>query len=302
MHGADCKIPDETGIETGTLQVVSKFLVTGAGLGENDAIGFRTTSLSVNSDTGNGPSTGTGANIQWAQGTVPMGIQWGNSAGETNRSDSIPGTEDIKAITDHHRVVSAALYVQPEMSIATSSGEMCLFVIVGPSYSPNYADYLNQYKTVTIPLNTLKGGVIRWYPIAENDWSFKSFVRTNGKTPSTDDNIEFAYPFFSLGFLADGTQGTNITFRVTLVINYEFIPKFNTLNVLSVSPSPSDAMEVDLVENWVQEMPIAAPINVNVASSSPSAVSPSHEDDSTGFGMFFNVIAELAPLALEMLI
>jgi hypothetical protein len=301
LHGADCKIPDETGVETGCLQIVQRGTVTVNG---NGVAGARISTPYVNNcnaTPGTGvniqvlpPATASQTSIAWGDGTtsgVTYGFEWNGSA-------------EIRTVTNAHRVVSCALYVQPEPALADNKGEICLFAEPFADLdSPNYTDYLNNYKSVVVPINSNQASKVLWYPFARQDWSFKSFLRTDGDGFNTDDSIndsDLPTPWWTLGFIAAGAAET-VVIRYTAVVNFEFVPDFNTLNILGASPSPQDVTEVDLVENWVQDMPVAEPIPQRQAASSPDSVKPSHDDDQTGFGMFFNVVKELAPLALALL-
>lgn len=297
LHGADCKIPDETGVETGTLQIVQRAIVTSPASG---VCGAKILTPYVNNSNvvaGTGVnfqivgSTATATTISWGDGTtagVGRGFQWN-------------GSEEIQEITNAHRIVSCGMYVQPEPSLSENKGEITLFA--NPFVredSPLYNDYMNSYKSVVVPLNSNKASCVLWYPVAREDWSFKSFIRTNGNVLTDDDISESCEPFWGLGFVTDGLA-EGVVLRFTMVTNLEFIPKYNTLNVLGATPSPQDVTETDLVQNWVQDMPIARPVSQAVAASSPSTVTPSHEDDETGFGMFFNVVKEILPIAMSFL-
>lgn len=301
--GADCKIPDETGVETGTTQLCERLTFTS---GDNGTGGLRICTPYINAV----PNTGgvPGQNVQvLSEAASDSSISWGsyNTSGGTfgpGWGAPFDGYTDIQAITNAHRVVSCALYVEPEPSLDSNKGEFTLFVSpFSAANPPIYNSYMNKYKATTIPVNSNKPGLVRWYPFSRQDWNFKSFVRTDGTAIASDDYDEETVPPWELGVICSGCA-PNIVFRVTAVVNYEFIPKFNTLNVLGVSPSPTDQQETDLVEGWVQQMPVGTITTVKKASESPSSVSPSHDDDQTGFGMFFNVLTELAPLALGLLL
>lgn len=306
LHGADAKIPDETGVETGTIQVVERlsFVVNEFGVG-----GLKLLSPYVNSDPGPAGQVVPGRNWQIVAPTSgPVGIVWGANAGTGASfigSAGLPfqGINELKATTSQHRIVSACLTVQPEASLASNQGEFCLFAIpFGNHEAPLYSDYLNRYKSVSVPTNSNQAGTVRWWPQVRQDWSFKSFITTTGSVQRANDDMQNAYPAWNLGCVTQGCAPGTV-FRVTVAVNYEFIPTFNSLNILDVSPSPIDAQETDLVETWVQDLDVATPISTKKASSSPSTVSVNHgeNDEGTGFGMFFNVISELAPLALALL-
>lgn len=309
LHGADAKIPDETGVETGTCQLVERFTIstgTTAGMG-----GIRILTPYINNAKHNEDQITSGSNIQYVKDTATeTSIEWGSHngvsaawlAGSALPFESVDG---LRSITNAHRIVSACLIVQPEVSLADNEGEYCLFLNeFSVEESPDYNDYVNNYKSVTIPMSANNNvGVVRWYPVARNDWNFKSFIRTDGVRLENDDREIATAPLWSLGVIFNAKVGVASRFRVTVVVNYEFIPANNVLNVLDTSPSPQDTMEVDLVERWVQDAPLATPMSPTKAASSPSSVEPEQgsTDEGTGFGMFFNVLSELVPFALALL-
>lgn len=302
LHGADCKIPDETGVETGTLQLVQRHTTKA---NSNGLCGVRIYSPYVNSAPLNTTGSATGLNYQLLNSTSDFNnIEWNDGSASVapagNFGFSFDGYTDIQAITNSHRVVSCAIIIQPETSLSENKGELTLFSSAFKDFSNDeYVDYGNHFKSAIMPINCNKAAQVTWYPVAKEDISFKSFMATVGT--EFDEAIESpnSVPIYQLGFIAWAEPDS--IFRVTMVVNYEFIPTWNTLNVLDVKPSPNDSQEVDLVENWVQDMEVAKPVSQTRVSSSPSSVSPSHEDDETGFGMFFHVISELAPLALALL-
>lgn len=296
LHGADCKIPDETGVETGTLQIVQRFTTTANAEG---VAGAKLITPYVNSVALGDPN---GSNIQIiTPGSNAIAMEWGDLAGNPGKATAFDGVADIKAISKQHRIVSCCLIAQSEAALATNSGEICGWVTdFADTAAPLYDTYLNLYKTAVLPVNSNSALTVRWFPVTRQDWSFKSFLDTDRKTFDTDDSDDEAIPTWNLGVCCKGmTPGTVV--RITAVVNYEFIPTYNTLNVLDVSPSPNDVTEVDLVESWVQEMPISAPISQKTAASSPATVAPQHGEEPTGFGMFADVVMEIIPFALALL-
>lgn len=308
MHGADAKIPDETGVDTGVVQIVHRqtFETRSNGTG-----GLKLLTPYINQAGEPNYSTLYSRNIQYFNPAVlDDSFTWGahKQADETWQAGlarPLEGSQDLLAITDQHRIVSCAIYVQPECSLANNQGELCLFMDPwSQTTSPNYSDYVNSYKSVVIPLNSNKPSLVRWWPEDRSFLGFKGFYSTDGRTP-LDGTAEIdGYPLWGLGIIAFGCDTEKpVTIRCTIVVNYEFIPKYNTLNVLAASPSPQDMTEVELVGNWTQDLPSGTIVSQKVASSSPSVVEPVHgeNDSGTGFGMFFNVVKELAPLALALL-
>lgn len=297
LHGADCKVPDETGVETGTLQLVERITVTTNAAG---VAGCFTNSLYCNSFVN---MDANGCNFQITTPTAtPAALAWGDLAGNALQSNAFTGVSELKAVSNAHRIVSAAMYVQPEGSLSDNSGEFCMFSVpFRYGIDGTYTSLANLYKSTLIPLNANRAGQTLWYPLQREDWSFKSFIGTQKSVLSLVDSSTATFPGWVLGFCSTGVPA-GVVFRVTIVVNYEFIPLYSTLNLLDISPSPSDAMETDMVETWVQDLSITGATSQKRVSSSPSTVAPKHEDDESGFGMIGNLIMDLAPLAIGALI
>lgn len=278
LHGADCKIPDATGVETGTLQLVQRVpLTTNTG----GVAGIRI--LTPYAFTGPGYNT-----EQLKLTAAATSIDWDPLNTTTFETNAVLGS-----YARGHRVVSAAIYVQSEASLSDNSGLFTGFVEPFPTASTpsglNVSVYQNNYKSALIPINNNKPIEVRWFPITMNDELYSMFYLVDANVPK-----------WEMAVIITGAPA-GVTFEATIVVNYEFLPEFNAINILDAKPSPMDAMENDLVENWVQDMEPAVITSTAKVSSSPSTVQPSHDDDQTGFGMFFNVITELAPLALALL-
>jgi len=292
LHGADCKIPDATGEETGTIQIVQRQTIQANDTG---VTGFQVITPYINM--GNHDNTA-GINMQRVNfASTDISITWGDGTTDGDGyGTEFSGAGDIRAVSNAHRVVSACMIVEHEASADSNQGEITLFVSpFSATNSPLYNTYVNLYSSVTIPLNLNKPGTVRWFPLSRQSallnsttnvipFSYSDFCLTNSEEP----------PIWQFGFLCSGVD-TGVAFKVTIVVNYEFLPSFNTLNVLSVSPSPVDEEEEALVTGWVETMPAAALISENKANSSPSTVSPQHGDEPTGFGMIANVIKEVIP-------
>ena len=287
LHGGDAKIPDDVGDETGTLQLVQRTAVTVPPVAAACS-GMRTNTL-YSCQTGlasQGYVDTTGASTDTVIAWNANGIAY----------DTSPS---LQSFAQGHRVVSAEMIVQPECSLVDCAGEMVFFV--SPMNIRNfltYEEYANEYGSTLVALNSLQPISVRWFPYSFQDTTFNAFY--NPKAPAVAGANPNAVPFWSLGFLTKGVPA-GVTFRVTIVINYEFLPLQNAINILDAAPSPSDATEMDLVENWVSEEPVAHPVSQETIMTPPSAVEPSQDgaDGVDGFGMFLDVLTELVPIALE---
>jgi len=69
--------------------------------------------------------------------------------------------------------------------------------------------------------------------------------------------------------------------------------------MISTQPSPVDPMEEQMVLNWLSSEPITGVVSQSQATSAPTDSAIVGKSDPTGFGMFFNVLEELAPLAIK---
>jgi hypothetical protein len=287
LHGADCKIPDETGVETGTLQDVTTGLITANTAG---VCGIRVMSPYPNLS-GPGPSA-------YNYEILAAGANAANMVYDPPQALSSQAA--LAAYAKGVRVVSACVSLTPEAALANNAGELLGFTEPFTDYAPlTYDEYANNYKTTLAPINNNRPVCSRWYPCAVQHMDFKQFYHPSNPVGDGSDES----PFWTFGVVASGPIPSLVgaVFRWRIVVNYEFIPQENAINILDARPSPSDAQETDLVENWVQGMQPSTMATTKSVSSPPSSVEPAHEDDETGFGMAFNVLSELLPFAMALL-
>jgi hypothetical protein len=286
LHGADCKIPDDCGDETGTLQLVHRSIIS-VPTGVSTSGGFRTNTL-YSSVVG---STNQGFSHNGSSSTI-LGLSWASSQPwETSPV--------LEAYAQGHRVVSAAIYVQPECSLADCSGELCFFQTpMDRSSYTTYTDYANHYGSTIVALNSVKPMMTRWYPYSRPAMNYTDFYLPNASSVGNVANGNI--PFWELGFITSGVP-EGVSFRVTVAINYEFLPHYNAVNILDAAPSPTDATEAGLVEHWVAEAPVAHAVSTSKMTDPPSSVTPSQDEAAgpDGFGMFTQVLTELLPYAIE---
>lgn len=316
--GADVKIPDSTGIETGTLQcvMIEQLPVTSDGY----------FGIKIDSPYPNKQGTGYVAhNFQkWTPNAgTPI---WGNGA--TAGTSPLATDAALKAYAEGVRVVSASLAVWSESSLAFNSGEMVGFtnpwdIVSEPleGTGANYDYYLNRYKSTIVPINNNKPVITRWFPVKMAGQRTQIF---SGNNQTSADNIGLSYDTFYSPIAFDYTQDDGKTVLVPtafpwwtlgvvgktepaarmmakIVINYEFIPVSNSINILDARPSPQDATETDLVENWVQSMEPTVIASTKTVTRPPETASIQHGDEQTGFGMFAEVVKEILPFAMAFL-
>lgn len=289
LHGGSCKIPDDVGVETGTLQCTQAFTFN-ATTGTDGGVygGIQVFSPYPGTD----PDNPAGENWQYLNNasSSKIDIQW---EGTTHALDT---NGPLRSYSQGLRVVSYALMVEPEASLSSASGEMTLFQTPW-SYSgggePLYS-YQNSYQSAIIPLNRSQPMQTNWYPVNKENCNYTVFypAETDGTLGTKDTNQR---PW-GLGCIVTGCPN-NTTFRGLIVVNYEFIPLENSVDILSAMPSRIDVVEQQLVESWVADSPKTKPISVEQISSGPAVVPET--PDPTGFGMFADVIKEVLPYAIE---
>lgn len=290
-QGAGIKIPDDVAVETGTLQCVTEtqFSVGLAGNGPATLGGIRVYCLHPNKSSGP-----TGENYQKANGPASTAttISWLSGAAFATNAP-------LQAYANSVRVVSAAMYVESEASLSNASGEMILsWVPYRLIVSPLIDDYRNAYGTSIMPLNVGKPMCVRWTPVSIDQQTYTSFYNPDWAAIGPLDQQA---PNWMLSAIVTGAPA-GVSFRVRIVVNYEFIPNENSIDILSANPSPVDETDVNLTEAWVAEETAVSTVSTATMARAPGAgVEEQHPQDggSTGFGMFAEVLTELVPYALE---
>jgi hypothetical protein len=298
LTNAGVKIPDSTGVETGTLQSVTR-----AAIVSNDDGCCSIRIVSPYPNTQGGPAYC--VNFSTDDGTsTPLSTKW--STTYTSADNAFPSSDDLQAFSTGVRVVSAALYVQSEAALVSNGGIMIGYTQPFPvdltaSTTPS-TSYENLYKSVIVPINNNKPVEVMWYPIAKDGFRYDTFTNPVAAIDTADAT---AVPLYEMGvvivgaFSVPGTGG--IEFQATMVVNYEFIPTSNVANIVQSSPSPQDAQEVDLVENWVQDLPVVSMVPSQKVAVAPASSIVDPPGDESGFGMFFEVLKEIAPMAIGAL-
>lgn len=293
LHGADVKIPDSTGVETGTLQCVQRVSITVPTL-SNSVCGVRTTCLHPNYD----GTTRSNYQVTDSTTSTALGVQWDTT------NYHFETTEALQDYSDSVRIVSAAMYCQSESSLANNSGLMTGYV---EAYPPAFTDaealtyYQNSYKSAIVPINNNEPCITRFYPVKSNGAAYDMFYNPEFTIGGVSAGGEFLNPRWEMGILIHGAP-VGTVFLFTMVVNYEFIPFQNAVNILDASPSPVDAQEIDLVELWSQQMDPVQITSNRIVAKPPSSSNVEEPGEGSGFGMFFEVVKEIAPLAMSLLL
>lgn len=304
------KIPDPVGTDTGTYQHVENVTVPVNHFGVS---GLRVVSPYINtSEVTNFPYNG--ANYQITNdnaapnGSSILNLQWGDGLSPNNCIPFARIPEMMKSVAQSHRVVSAWVVAQPEISTLGDAGEMCAFVTPFDCNlaSVAYTKYQAQWDSSLMPINQHKPLKACHYPLSSQ------FELFNGQEPlvnTTDTPQTISYQDFidpnndgvaapgcipwEFGVVCTGMTPSVGVVRFQIAVNYEFIPK-TTTGMIAVSEDVADITQSNLVNSWVSDCPVTGVIPQSEASKPPSACSIPEEP--SGFGMMFNVIEEMLPL------
>jgi len=291
LHGASCKIPDDNGIETGTFQCALNVTFTSKA---NVTAGTNFGGVQLFSPyPGISTTNPSGQNYQFLDGATSNNASMNWDAAVYALPTNVPLNEYSQGV----RVVSAAVYVESEASLSSSSGEFCCFISPWDYFGSGipYDDYANNYGSGIMPLNRTQPMKASWFPCNKENSEYNAFY--NCQTNATLGFGDGDQRPWSIGIISNGAPDGTV-FRAIIVVNYEFIPHQNAVDLLSAKPSRVDVVEQQLVETWVQDEPKAEPVTASTMSASPSAVTET--PNPTGFGMFADVVKELIPYGLEV--
>jgi hypothetical protein len=289
LTGAGTKIPDMNGIETGTIQTVQKISVA---CNANGVAGLKFDTPYPNSE----GAASASANYSTTQAaSVPNNLNWLGSL-------PLDVADTLKANARGVRVVSAAIVAQSELSTLSDQGEMCAFFVPwGPvPVTGNYDDLVKNFGSSTQPLNKHKAMKASWFPT--NFADAQGFVYNYDTFFSPNDGVGDPSPLWTFGLCCTGMVASAGNIVFTLIVNYEFIPVLNVIEIVSSAPSPQDEMDESMVMGWVQELPITGTVSDRSIDRAPAPITDKvPETETYGFGMFYEILKEIVPLALSAL-
>lgn len=290
VQGAGAKIPDETGINTATMQFIQKVSVA---VNANGLAALEIMTPYINS-----VGSAQGSNYKISSITsASAGLTWG-AAGFFSNSTS------MQSVANAARVVSAALYGEYEGSTLNDSGDVTTYFLpYAPNALTNVQSIQSRYGSSVIPINKArsKPSVARWFPINITNQSYKDFV-----VPTASSYGVGFCPQWVLGAIFQGLPASTGSVIFTIAVNYEFIPSLNTIDFISPTASPIDPIEEQMVQQWTQEdaqtgLAPSKLVDVQPGSQVVDAAVQGTTAES-GFGMLGGIITELAPMLIGALL
>lgn len=308
IRGGDVKIPDDCGLETGTVMYVERVQHSTNAQGIS---GLRVACPYINRRLSGGTNSRYGSNFQVTQHDSSVLLtQWGNITDSATgvglgQYEPFSIVSSFTGLAQGHRIVSAAVYAQPLTNFAENQGDCIGFFYPWKSRGNGipWDTYQNGYGTAVLPNNTDQGMCVRWTPINSERASYTDFFDLDHSAIGRSENDA---PVWDFGVLFDyGSGNSGIEILYTIVINYEFIPEANIVNILDASPSPCDLKEEALVVDWSAEAPKAETVSPEVIGTSPGVEERENgleQEDAEGpwSPMDMNVLVEMLPAALEL--
>lgn len=207
------------------------------------------------------------------EGYKILGYDTAYGWGAAGSIDNWPYAAEIGDLINTYKPVSMGLSIQFLGNFNSNDGEYLLAFI--PAKTGQQAGYVPRYNFLastasdgvfdnalmlpymrTLPINQ-GGAYITWRP---TDFDSIKFYPAQ----SSPNEVFNAIPVDTLGSLlvmGNGTANQTVKFRVTVVINWEVIPKANRANLFNLSPCVSDNMEMTAVQSQLQERLI--PVSTN---------------------------------------
>lgn len=291
VQGAGAKIPDETGINTATMQLVQKVSVSinAQGVAGVEVISPYINNCGVGQVSENWKST--------ASTATGAALTWSSNNNFTNASSMI-------SVAQAHRVVSAGVFAEYEGSSLNDTGDFtCYFLPYAPNANTQIASIQSRYGTSIIPVNKArrKPAAVLWFPINYESQSYKDFLSPQALTFGAGDSERW-----TMGIIAQGLQPTSGTVLFTFCVNYEFVPTLNTVDYITPSASPIDPIEEQLVQQWIAEDQMTGMFPSSMVDVQPGSqvVEPAVQgiNSDSGFGMLGGIITELAPMLIGALL
>lgn len=296
LSGGGTKIPDAIGTATATNQMVYD---TSVAINANGVAGFRIASPYPNSQN-NGTTVGFNYQITRAASTASA-LSWSNGTTE-DQGFAFPSNQTFVDYAQGVRIVSACIVAMPEMSTLSDQGELCaaLTPFDRTPASSSYAFYVQRYDSSTIALNKHKSLRASWYPTAMTDEQGYSREYRDFISPLIQETGD-EFPYWELVVVLANAAVSSGNLRVRVVINYEWIPIYNAIDVVSPAPSPIDMEEEEFVCVEMQsDFPVTAQVDDKMISAAPTTASvQSTQQNDTGYGFMAEIMKELGPYIFD---
>lgn len=288
------KIPDETTFPSSTFTISYKFTQTAIAVGAPGSGNFL--GLMIDGYQGGGMVRYASAHNGVATVWTPL------SAGADPNRGPLPNWADVIGVYQEVRVVSAGLSVKPSMSSLSDQGTMYAISIPAKDRSfdagtiyQSATSFGKGFTSVTCPVKD--GGACVCYRPTDP----RNFIYADPNEVLPGGNINY------LGGAVFAVIGcaSAATFDFRIDVNYEGIPRYNTINLVSPTPSDRDSVEMDSAINAINKKPSvetgASALNVATTDSRPEMEHSTHLQKKKGGGFFKNVLGTLGGLAKQAL-
>jgi hypothetical protein len=288
------KIPDESTYPSSTFTISYKFTQTAIAAGAPATGNF----LGFMIDGYQG-----GGMLRQANTYTGVATGWGTfGAGADPTRGPLPNWADVISVYQEVRVVSAGMSVKPSMSSLSDQGTMYAVSIPAKArdfsadtiYQTN-ASYGKGYTSVSCPVKD-GGACICYRPTDPRNFIYSD---PNKVLPSGDIEYLGGVVFAVFGC----ASGATFDFRID--VNYEGIPRYNTINLVSPTPSDRDGVEMDSAINAINKKPSvetgSAALQVATTDARPELEHATHMKTKKSGGFFKSILGTLGGIAKQAL-
>lgn len=279
ISGAGARIPDPCGYHTATFQSVKRYTVP---VNAQGIAGLRlTTPYLANGSTG---TTRLNGQIQMTDAaSSSANLNWGNGAGSPGASTGFAEAEATlcagsSSLASVIRPVSGCVMATYTGTSLSDAGTLVSYTNPGGIEANTVSDSrLKQlFGTSLTPVKANRAAISRLLPIQRgavisaavpiHAADYRDFV-------SADLTGSLDRPPRELGvYLVGGTPSTG-SLEYVVVVNYEFVPRFQTGGLIAAQPSPVDPLEEAFVLSNLNVEDATGTCSIKQFSAAPSASS-----------------------------
>lgn len=286
VTGAGARIPDPCGFNTATYQFVQRFTLP---VNAQGIAGLRVVSPYLQS-AGNAASTTNAGASQYQVTNVnaaASALNWSDGSTTSNgllftQANSNLASPAGSSLASVARPVSGCVYGVYTGTSLSDAGEFVSYAATGPGSTGDTTGdtyYRQLYGTTVVPIKGSRCAASRLFPQKLATWvqggvvqqanaDYSTFVPTDRLPNQTKDNIFREFGCYLIG----GTFSTG-SVDFVVVINYEFVPRFQAASFVSVAPSPVDPFEESFVLGQVDMADATSTVTVKQYSAVPSTSS-----------------------------
>lgn len=310
VTGGGARIPDPSGYHTACYQYVKRVTVAVnaqgvAGLRITDPYSWASTAFGTAGEPCNFQTTiptSAAANLAWGDGTTS-----GNGIYFQELNSTL--ANGVSSLASLIRPVSGAVIATYTGTSLSDAGTFVSYTNPAGLESSATADsrFRTLYGATVMPVKANRCSISRLLPVQRsppvgsggvllnNAIDYRAFKQANRGITSD----QTSYSFREFGVYATGCTASTGSVEFIIVVNYEFVPRFNTGNFIEATASPQDPIEENFVVSNLSEEDATGTLSLREFAEVPSSSGPTKaERDSVGGPLSFmtEVVGFLGPI------